>query len=115
MQMRRPLQDVLYDIRQWREDSGWSPAKIAQRAGVNLATVYRVLDEDAMREKLGAAIKRICKIAKVPVDVARDGEIPVELKTAVLEAWDGTPEHGRQLARAIRALGGLARTALRSK
>jgi hypothetical protein len=115
MQSRRPISEVITELREWQHEHGWSHAKVALKSKVNLSTVYRILDEEAVPVRYGSALKRICKIAKVSIYRQASGEVPAEVRSAVLETWDGSAEHARRLAVAIRVIGDLVRVAVSSK
>jgi transcriptional regulator with XRE-family HTH domain len=109
MQMRRPIDEVIAELRTWRKKSGLSYAQIADLSGVNLSTIYRQFDSPSARLRYGSALKRVCKIAKISLDVQAPEGVPSVVRRAVLETWDGTPEHALRLAKVIKAVGELLR------
>lgn len=115
LQMKRPVSEVVLAVQEWVRQSGLDHKEIASRAEVNLTTVYRLFEDSDDRKKYGVALKRICKIANIPLEMEKKGTVPRELQAAVLDAWDGTQVHARHLARVIRGLGELTRPGVRSK
>ena len=114
--MRRQVSEVVLELQGWIRDCGYSPEEIALKAEVDLSTVYRVVDDTQARSKLGAAVKRLCEFAKIPIEVETPrAPMPRMVQDAFLESWDGTREHAVLLARAIRAFGDLTRGAVFSK
>jgi len=105
--MKKSPSTVVSDLQKWAHDSGFSYAFIAKSAGVNLSTVYRILDPAADHKRVGSAMKAICKFAEIDIHVSTTSEVPAVLRSAVLDAWDGSDHHAMGLARAIRAIGPL--------
>jgi len=113
--MKRPLSEIVAELQAWGRSTALDYPEIARRSGVDLSTVYRVMSGEFERQKYGAGIKKLCKFAKVTMEVEAAGEVPLAVKRAVLETWDGTPAHAKRLARAIRTLGEVTRGAVLSK
>lgn len=111
--MRRPLSEVLIEARAWIRKSGLPHKELAIKAGIDVASIYRLMDDSGVRVKYGSALKQICRIADIQLEIVRQERLPRELQLAVLDAWDGTPAHARRLAGAIRALGDYTRSAVR--
>lgn len=109
MQRRRPLSDILQELRTWQVASGRSHREIAIGAGVDLSTVYRVFNGQSATIRYGPALRRICKLANLTINESVDGQLPPEIRNAALDCWNGTPEHATRIAKAIRALGDLLR------
>lgn len=114
---KRPVQEVVLELRLWFGEAGLAYANIADKAKVDLSSVYRVLDPDFSPKQYGSALKAICKIAKIEVEQGNlvGREMPEKIRVAVMRTWDGSDEHAGKLAAAIVAVGGLIRQAMSSK
>ncbi len=116
MQSRRPITEVVSELRSWQQERGLAYDQIARGAGVDLSSVYRLLGDDEPRRRYGKALKLICKFANISINgQAAAGEVPPVVRDAVLRTWDGSAEHANRLASAITAVGELIRQAVSSK
>jgi len=116
MQRRRPIADVVAELRSWQQRTGTAYEDIASGAEVNLSSVYRLFNDDSGRSRYGSAIKAVCKFANVSIGSHPSAaEVPPVVRDAVLRTWDGTAEHANRLASAITAVGELIRQAVSSK
>lgn len=116
MQSRRPIAEVVTELRSWQQERSVAYEDIASGAGVDLSSVYRLFNEDGGRSRYGSALKAVCKFANVSIHGHLSGaEVPPVVRDAVLRTWDGTAEHANRLASAITAVGELIRQAVSSK
>jgi hypothetical protein len=116
MQRRRPIVEVVAELRSWQQATGIAYEGIAYGAQVNLSSVYRLFDDGEGRSRYGSALKAVCKFANVSIyDRRSASEVPPVVREAVLRTWDGTAEHANRLALAIAAVGELIRQAVSSK
>ena len=116
MRSRRPIAEVVAELRSWQQATGIAYEEIAYGAKINLSSVYRLFNDDGGRTRYGSALKAVCKFARVSVDGRRSAaEVPPVVRDAVLRTWDGTAEHANRLASAIAAVGELIRQAVSSK
>ena len=116
MQTRRPITDVVSELRSWQQERGLAYAEIARGAGVDLSSIYRLFRDDEPRRRYGKALKLICKFANISMTVTPTArEVPPIVRDAVLRTWDGSTEHANRLASAIEAVGELIRQAVSSK
>lgn len=116
MQSRRPIEEVVAELRSWQRSAGLSHEEIAYGASINLSSVYRLFSDDEHRTRYGSALKAVCKFAKIATGGNRSAEeIPPVVREAVLRTWDGSSEHANRLASAITVVGELIRQAVSSK
>lgn len=116
MQSRRPITEVVSELRSWQQERRISYEDIALGAGVDLSSVYRLFGDGVPRKRYGKAVKRICRFANVHLNSTRSAsEVPAVVRDAVLRTWDGSAEHANRLATAITAVGDLIRQAVSSK
>ena len=116
MQSRRPVAEVVAELRSWRHATGIAYGEIAYGAKVNLSSVYRLFNDYEGRTRYGSALKAVCKFAAISMGGRRSpAEVPPVVRDAVLRTWDGTAEHANRLASAITAVGELIRQAVTSK
>jgi hypothetical protein len=116
MQSRRPIIEVVSELRSWQQERGLAYDEIAKRSGVDLSSVYRLFNDNEPRKRYGKALKLVCKFANISIDgAAVVGEVPPVVRDAVLRTWDGSAEHANRLASAITAVGELIRQAVSSK
>ena len=115
MQRQKTPAELVGALRKWHALSGYSYEEIAVKSDVDLSTVYRIFDENAVPEKRGSGIKKICKIAKISLEAPPpSGRLPKVLNEALLAVWDGSNGHAQRLATAITAIGKLDRRQLSS-
>lgn len=116
MQSRRPIAEVVSDLRSWQQERGIAYEDIAQGSGVDLSSVYRLFGDGEPRKRYGKAVKQVCKFANIPLNSNQAAsEVPAVVRDAVLRTWDGSAEHANRLATAITVVGGLIRQAVSSK
>lgn len=116
MRSRRPIEEVVAELRAWQRTSGLSHGEIADGAGVDISSVYRLFGDNEHRSRYGSALKAVCKFAKIAIAVQQQAaDVPPVVREAVLRTWDGTAEHANRLASAIVAVGELIRQAVSSK
>jgi hypothetical protein len=116
MQSRRPIAEVVSELRSWQQERGIAYEEIAFGAGVDLSSVYRLFGDGEPRKRYGKAVKQICKFANIRLNSAQAAsEVPAVVRDAVLRTWDGSDEHANRLATAITAVGDLIRQAVSSK
>jgi len=116
MQNRRPIADVVSELRSWQQKHCVAYVDIAKGSEVYLSSVYRLFDDDETRRRYGKALKRICKFANISITgTSTASEVPRVVRDAVLRTWDGSAEHANRLASAITAVGELIRQAVSSK
>ncbi len=116
MQGRRPINEVVSELKSWQQERRISFEDIAVGAGVDLSSVYRLFGDAVLRKRYGKAVKRICKFANVSLDGTQSAsEVPAVVRDAVLRTWDGSAEHANRLATAITAIGDLIRQAVSSR
>ena len=116
MQSRRPIEEVVAELRSWQRSAGLSHEEIAYSAEVDLSSVYRLFSDDGHRSRYGSALKAVCKFAEIATRGDKPaGDIPPVVREAVLRTWDGTSEHANRLASVITVVGELIRQAVSSK
>lgn len=116
MRSRRPIEDVIAELRAWQRTAGLSHEEIANGAEVDISSVYRLFADDQDRSRYGSALKAVCKFAKIAIaGHQRATDVPPVVREAVLRTWDGSAEHANRLASAITAVGELIRQAVSSK
>ena len=116
MQSRRPITEVVSELRSWQQGRGIAYETIAKEAGIDLSSVYRLFNDDGPRKRYGKALKLVCKFANISVEGTHAArEVPAVVREAVLRTWDGSAEHANRLATAITAVGELIRQAVSSK
>ena len=116
MQSRRPVEEVVAELRSWQRSAGLSHEEIASGASVDLSSVYRLFSGEGHRARYGSALKAVCKFARITTTGRRSaGDIPLVVREAVLLTWDGSTEHATRLASAITVVGELIRQAISSK
>ena len=116
MQRRRPIAEVVAELRSWQQGRGIAYEEIAKGAGIDLSSVYRLFNDDGERKRYGKALKLVCKFANISIEGPRAAsEVPAVVREAVLRTWDGSTEHANRLASAITAVGELIRQAVSSK
>jgi hypothetical protein len=116
MRNRRPIAEVVSELRSWQQERGIAYEDLAFGAGVDLSSVYRLFGDGEPRKRYGRAVKKICKFANVSlIGTQASSEVPAVVRDAVLRTWDGSAEHANRLATAITAVGDLIRQAVASK
>jgi hypothetical protein len=116
MQSRRPIAEVVSELRSWQQERGLAYDEIAKGAGVDLSSVYRLFGDNEPRRRYGKALKLVCNFANISIHgTAAASEVPTVVRDAVLRTWDGSAEHANRLATAITAVGDLIRQAVSSK
>lgn len=116
MQSRRPITEVVSELRSWQQERGLAYEEIARCSGIDLSSVYRLFGDNGPRKRYGKALKLVCKFANISIyGAAVAGEVPPVVRDAVLRTWDGSAEHANRLATAIAAVGDLIRQAVSSK
>ena len=116
MQNRRPISEVVSELRSWQQGRGIGYEEIAKGSGIDLSSVYRLFNDDGPRKRYGKALKLACKFANISIDARHAAsEVPAVVRDAVLRTWDGSAEHANRLASAITAVGELIRQAVSSK
>jgi transcriptional regulator with XRE-family HTH domain len=101
-----PVQDLLRRLR----DDTRSSSEIARLTGVSQPTVSRLRLSDGHRMRRSAPFNKLCSFYGVDVRPAgrHSGSYNDRLREAIVEAWDGSDEHGRALLVVIEGLKGLA-------
>ena len=116
MQRRRPIADVVSELRSWQQEGGFAYDEVARQAGVDLSSIYRLFGDDEPRKRYGKALKQVCKFANISLyGAAGASDVPPVVRDAVLRTWDGSAEHAIRLATAITVVGELIRQAVSSK
>lgn len=116
MQSRRPIAEVVSELRSWQQGRGIAYEEIANGAVIDLSSVYRLFNDDGPRKRYGKALKLVCKFANISIESTRAAsEVPAVVREAVLRTWDGSTEHANRLASAITSVGELIRQAISSK
>jgi transcriptional regulator with XRE-family HTH domain len=90
------LQDAIADL---LDREGISQKVLAERAGVDQATVSRALKRRPLRRT--AAYARLCVCMQQPRSATEASADPV--LDAVRETWDGSQEHAAALAKLVLA------------
>ena len=116
MQSRRPIAEVVSELRSWQQERGIAYDEIARGAGIDLSSVYRLFGDGEPRKRYGKALKLVCNFANISlIGAPSSNEVPAVVRDAVLRTWDGSAEHANRLATAITAVGELIRQAVSSK
>jgi hypothetical protein len=115
MQRRRPITEVVLELRSWQQGRGIAYDEIAKGANIDLSSVYRLFNDNGARKRYGKALKLVCKFANISIDSRHAAnEVPAVVREAVLRTWDGSAEHANGLASVINAVGELIRQAVSS-
>ncbi|TKC88346.1 XRE family transcriptional regulator [Trinickia terrae] len=101
-----PVQDLL---RRLAEDHR-SSSEIARLSGVSQPTVSRLRLSNAQRMRRSASFNKLCSFYGIEVRLSgkRAAGYNELLCNAIIEAWDGSDEHGRALLVVIEGLKGLS-------
>lgn len=99
---RFPVQELL---RQLADDSR-SASEIARLAGVSQPTVSRLRASSGQRVRRSASFNKLCNFYGVRAPAAARPATAYNelLRNAIVEAWDGSEEHGRALLVVINGL-----------
>ncbi len=91
-----------------REDPR-SSSEIARLCGVSQPTVSRLRLSDGQRLRRSEPFIKLCTFygMEAPASGMRTGSYDERLREAIVEAWDGSDEHGRALMVVIQGLKGL--------
>ena len=101
-----PVQDLL---RRLMADSR-SSSEIARLSGVSQPTVSRLRLSDGHRMRRSASFNKLCSFYGIDAHLLgkRVGGYNELLRNAIVDAWDGSDEHGRALLQVIEGLKGLS-------
>jgi len=101
-----PVQDLL---RRLMADTR-SSSEIARLSGVSQPTVSRLRLSEGRRIRKSASFNKLCSFYGVdmPLRGARAAGYNDLLRNAIVDAWDGSEEHGRALLVVIKGLKGLS-------
>jgi transcriptional regulator with XRE-family HTH domain len=82
----------------------WTQQAVCRGSGVSQSAVSRLLNGQTRR--LSRRVKAICKYADIPTEdtAALDPRKNPALMDALRNAWNGSDEHARFIAKVIRAL-----------
>ncbi|WP_233872182.1 XRE family transcriptional regulator [Paraburkholderia adhaesiva] len=83
-----------------------SSSEIARLSGVSQPTVSRLRLSNGRRLRRSASFNKLCSFYGVEStpNVRRDAAYSELLRNAIVEAWDGSEEHGRALLVVINGL-----------
>lgn len=86
-----------------------SSSEIARLCGVSQPTVSRLRLSDGQRLRRSDPFIKLCSFygLEAPSSGMRTGNYDERLRDAIVEAWDGSDEHGRALMVVIQGLKGL--------
>jgi|SRR6516164_8230507 hypothetical protein len=101
-----PVQDLL---RRLQADPR-SSSEIARLSGVSQPTVSRLRLSKGRRVRRSASFNKLCSFYGMEARLA-SGRVPGYnelLRNAIVDAWDGSEEHGRALLVVIKGLKGLS-------
>ncbi|MDO8768475.1 MAG: XRE family transcriptional regulator [Burkholderiaceae bacterium] len=85
-----------------------SDSQIARLAGVSQPTVSRLRNSPGVRSRSSGAFSKLCSFYGISVGIAKDSfGYNEQLRSAIVDAWDGTESHGRALLVVIKGLKGL--------
>ncbi len=85
-----------------------SASEIARLSGVSQPTISRLRKSHGGRSRDSDAFTKLCSFYEIPVDEAGTARGYNELlRSAIVDAWDGTESHGRALLVVIKGLKGL--------
>jgi hypothetical protein len=101
-----PVQDLL---RRLLADTR-SSSEIARLSGVSQPTVSRLRLSKGRRVRRSSSFNKLCSFYGVELPLAgrRAGAYNELLREAIVDAWDGSDEHGRALLVVIEGLKGLS-------
>ncbi|MBN3755637.1 helix-turn-helix transcriptional regulator [Paraburkholderia sp. Tr-20389] len=100
-----PVQDLL---RRLMADTR-SSSEIARLSGVSQPTVSRLRLSKGRRVRRSASFNKLCSFYGMEArHVGRAGGYNELLRNAIVDAWDGSEEHGRALLVVIKGLKGLS-------
>jgi len=104
--VQRPISDIITELIAWYKHSGLSQAELSRFAGVNQATVSRLLSSKSTRGRLSGALSRLCIYANISTHIEKpvDPTSSKPLMDALASTWDGTPLHAKRIANVIRQL-----------
>ncbi|MHC6083199.1 helix-turn-helix domain-containing protein [Ralstonia solanacearum] len=87
-----------------------SSSEIARLSGVSQPTVSRLRSSDGQRVRQSESFKKLCSFYDVGFPAqGRAHRYNELLCNAIVEAWDGSEEHGRALLHVVEGLKGLNR------
>ncbi|CAG9234770.1 conserved hypothetical protein [Paraburkholderia tropica] len=95
-----PVQELL---RRLTADSR-SSSEIARLSGVSQPTVSRLRASNGRRLRRSASFNKLCSFYGVKAAARQAGAYNDLLRNAIVEAWDGSEEHGRALLVVINGL-----------
>lgn len=81
-----------------------SSSEIARLSGVSQPTVSRLRLSNGRRLRRSASFNKLCSFYEVNASARRDATYNELLRNAIVEAWDGSEEHGRALLVVIQGL-----------
>lgn len=83
-----------------------SANQISREAGVSQPTVSRLRASTGARVRMSLSFNKLCIFYGIRVDMEGAGGHGYNelLRTAVIDAWDGTEPHGRALLHVLKAL-----------
>jgi len=83
-----------------------SSSEIARLSGVSQPTVSRLRLSDGQRLRRSAPFNKLCSFYDIEpmLTARRDSAYNELLRDAIVEAWDGSEEHGRALLVVIKGL-----------
>ncbi|MGA3941093.1 helix-turn-helix domain-containing protein [Ralstonia nicotianae] len=87
-----------------------SSSEIARLSGVSQPTVSRLRSSNGHRVRRSVSFNKLCSFYNVGLPAqGRAHRYNELLRNAIIEAWDGSEEHGRALLHVIEGLKGLNR------
>jgi len=97
-----PVQELLRRL----TDDSRSASEIARLSGVSQPTVSRLRTSNGRRIRRSASFNKLCSFygVKAPPAGRHAAAYNELLRNAIVEAWDGSEEHGRALLLVIKGL-----------
>jgi hypothetical protein len=97
-----PVQELLRRL----SDDSRSASEIARLSGVSQPTVSRLRTSNGRRIRRSASFNKLCSFygVKAPAAGRHAAAYNELLRNAIVEAWDGSEEHGRALLVVIKGL-----------
>lgn len=104
IQMKRPIQEVVADLRQYIKSTGCTQSDLSAETGIHQSQLSRILGGEARR--LSKNLMALCKYANISVEMKDpQPEANPDLMQALRETWNGSERHAQQLAMLIRKAG----------
>lgn len=104
IRMKRPIQEVVVDLRQYIKSTACTQSDLSARTGIHQSQLSRILNGEARRISKNLLV--LCKYANISVEMKDpQPETNPDLMQALRDTWNGSERHAQQLAMLIRKAG----------